>query len=127
MENEIYEQFTDKLNDAAMHPSPEDVSIETFSFIIALYFAYYTDGSEESLKVNASAAYAQVIEEIDSIMNDFADIKDNMTEDDEQFMCDILTIAKDTYEDLFNLLSTNCTLTELKNKSIEVSKENALA
>lgn len=30
MENEIYEQFTDKLNDAAMHPSPEDVSIETF-------------------------------------------------------------------------------------------------
>jgi hypothetical protein len=60
-------------------------------------------------------------------MSDFADIKDNITEDDEQFMCDILTVAKDTYEYLFNLLSTNCTLAELKNASIEVSKENALA
>lgn len=127
MENEIYEQFTDKLNDAAMHPSPEDVSIETFSFIIALYFAYYTDGSEESVEVNASEAYAQVIEEIDSIMSDFADIKDNITEDDEQFMADILSVAKDTYEPIFNVLSTDCTLTEMKSKSIEMSKENALA
>lgn len=127
MENEIYEQFTDKLNDAAMHPSPEDVSIETFSFIIALYFAYYTDGSEESVEVNASEAYAQVIEEIDSIMSDFADIKDNITEDDEQFMADVLSVAKDTYEPIFNVLSTDCTLTEMKSKSIEMSKENALA
>ncbi len=127
MENEIYEQFTDKLNDAAMHPSPEDVSIETFAFIIALYFAYYTDGSEESIEVNAHEAYAQVIEEIDSIMCDFADIKDNMTEDDEQFMADILTVAKDTYEPIFNVISTDCTLTEMKSKSVEISKENALA
>lgn len=121
MDNETFERFMDKLTAAYEHPLIEDCSDEIVAFIIALFFAY-TEPEDVKDDAKIGECFDMIVNDIETIIDDFNSME-NIDDDDENFMCDVMTIAE-TYADAINIIGTDSTIGELKSKTSEILQNN---